>query len=29
MREEEYVRMPLARGVEGMVFVSPESRAPP
>jgi DNA-binding LacI/PurR family transcriptional regulator len=25
MREEEYVRMLLARGVEGMVFVSPES----
>ncbi|MCP2260648.1 transcriptional regulator, LacI family [Streptoalloteichus tenebrarius] len=24
MREEEYVRMLLARGVEGMVFVSPE-----
>ncbi len=25
MREEEYVRMLLTRGVEGMVFVSPES----
>jgi DNA-binding LacI/PurR family transcriptional regulator len=25
VREEEYVRMLLARGVEGMVFVSPES----
>jgi DNA-binding LacI/PurR family transcriptional regulator len=25
MREEEYVRMLLARGVDGMVFVSPES----
>ena len=25
MREEEYVRMLLARGIEGMVFVSPES----
>ena len=25
IREEEYVRMLLARGVEGMVFVSPES----
>ena len=25
MREEEYVRMLLARGVSGMVFVSPES----
>jgi len=25
MQEEEYVRMLLARGVEGMVFVSPES----
>ena len=25
IREEEYVRMLLARGVEGMVFVSPEA----
>ena len=30
MREEEYVRMVLARGVEGMIFVSPAiTNAPP